>query len=31
VFGTEKSGGTMDPLQQASEAADLHQWKVELS
>jgi hypothetical protein len=31
VFGTEKTGGTMDPLQQASEAADLHEWEVDLS
>jgi hypothetical protein len=25
VFGTEKTGGAMDPLQHASEAADLHE------
>jgi len=31
VFGTEKTGRTMDPLQQASEAADLHEWEVDLS
>jgi hypothetical protein len=31
VFGMEKTGGTMDPLQQASEAADLHEWEVDLS
>ena len=31
VFGTEKTDGTMDSLQQASEAADLHEWEVDLS
>jgi hypothetical protein len=31
VVGTEKTGGTMDPLQQATEAADLHEWEADLS
>jgi hypothetical protein len=31
VFGTEKNLGTMDPLQQADEAADLHEWDSDLS
>ncbi len=30
VFGTEKSTGTMDPLQQAMDARDLHQWEASL-
>lgn len=30
VFGTDKTLGTMDPLQQASEAADLHEWDSDL-
>jgi hypothetical protein len=30
VFGTEKTTGTMDPLQQAMDARDLHQWEVSL-
>jgi hypothetical protein len=31
VFGTEKTGGAMDPLQQAADAADLHEWDTDLS
>jgi hypothetical protein len=31
VFGADKTLGTMDPLQQASEAADLHEWDSDLS
>ena len=31
VFGTEKTGGTMDPPQQATEVADLHEWDADLS
>jgi hypothetical protein len=31
VFGTDKTGGTMDPLQQAIEVADLHEWEADLS
>jgi hypothetical protein len=31
VFGTEKTAGIMDPLQQATEAADLHEWDADLS
>lgn len=30
VFGTDKTAGTMDPLQHASEAADLHEWEMSL-
>jgi hypothetical protein len=30
VFGTDKTGGVMDPLQQASEVADLHEWESDL-
>ncbi len=30
VFGTDKTTGVMDPLQQASEAADLHEWESDL-
>jgi hypothetical protein len=31
VFGAEKTAGTMDSLQQATEAADLHEWDADLS
>jgi hypothetical protein len=31
VFGTDKTGATMDPLQQASEAADLHECEADMS
>lgn len=30
VFGADKTGGTMDPLQQATDARDLHEWDVSL-
>jgi hypothetical protein len=30
VFGTDKTTGTMDPLQQAMDARDLHEWEVSL-
>ena len=30
VFGAEKTGGAMDPLQQAADAADLHEWDTDL-
>ena len=30
VFGDDKSMGTMDPLQQATDARDLHEWDVSL-
>jgi len=30
VFGAGKATGTMDPLQQATEAADLHEWEMSL-
>jgi hypothetical protein len=30
VFGVDKSTGTMDPLQQAMDARDLHQWEASL-
>ena len=30
VFGTDKTSGTMGPLQRAAEAGDLHQWEVSL-
>jgi hypothetical protein len=29
-FGADKTTGTMDPLQQASEACDLHEWDASL-
>ena len=29
VFGTDKIAGTVDPLQQADDAADLHRWDTE--
>jgi len=28
VYGADKTTGTMDPLQQATEAADLHEWET---
>ncbi|HSI92907.1 MAG TPA: hypothetical protein VK925_05370 [Jiangellaceae bacterium] len=30
LFGTEKTSGTMDALQQATDAADLHEWDASL-
>jgi hypothetical protein len=30
VFGSDKATGTMDPLQHAAEAADLHGWQMSL-
>jgi hypothetical protein len=30
VFGADKTLGTMDPLQKANEAADLHEWDSDL-
>jgi len=30
VFGSDKTAGTMDPLQHAAEAADLHEWEMSL-
>jgi hypothetical protein len=30
VFGAGKRTGTMDPLQHATEAADLHEWEMSL-
>jgi hypothetical protein len=30
VFGADKATGTMDPLQHATEAADLHEWEMSL-
>jgi hypothetical protein len=30
LFGTDKTTGTMDPLQQAKDAADLHEWDASL-
>jgi hypothetical protein len=30
VFGEDKTTGTMDPLQQAVEAGDLHEWEMSL-
>lgn len=31
VFGTDKNTGTMDPLQQATDAGDLHVWDASMS
>jgi hypothetical protein len=28
VFGADKTAGTMDPLQHATEAGDLHEWEA---
>jgi hypothetical protein len=30
VFGADKTTGTMDPLQHATEAADLQEWEMSL-
>ncbi len=30
VFGEDKTTGTMDPLQQAVEAGDLHAWEMSM-
>jgi hypothetical protein len=30
VFGAGTTAGTMDPLQHAAEAADLHEWEMSL-
>jgi hypothetical protein len=30
VFGEDKATGTMDPLQQAVEAGDLHKWEMSI-
>ena len=30
VFGADKTAGTMDPLQHATEAGDLHEWEMSL-
>jgi hypothetical protein len=30
VFGADKTTGTMDPLQQAADAGDLHEWEMSL-
>jgi hypothetical protein len=30
VFGADKTVGTMDPLQRAAEAGDLHEWEMSL-
>jgi len=30
VFGTDKTSGTMDPLQRAAEAGDMHEWEMSL-
>ena len=30
VFGADKTAGTMDPLQRAAEAGDLHEWEMSL-
>ena len=30
VFGEDKTTGMMDPLQQATDAGDLHQWDMSL-
>ena len=30
VSGAGKTTGTMDPLQQATDAADLHEWEMSL-
>jgi hypothetical protein len=31
VFGADKTTGTMDPLQQAVDAGDLHEWDASIS
>ena len=30
VFGADKTAGTMDALQSATEASDLHEWEMSL-
>ena len=30
IFGADKTAGTMDPLQQAQDACDLHEWDASL-
>jgi hypothetical protein len=30
VFGADKATGTMDPLQQATDARDLHEWDASM-
>jgi len=30
VFGADKAVGTMDPVQRAAEAGDLHEWEMSL-
>jgi hypothetical protein len=30
VFGAGKEAGTMDPLQRAADAGDLHEWEMSL-
>ena len=30
VFGAGKATGTMDPLQHAAEAGDMHEWEMSL-
>jgi hypothetical protein len=30
VFGADKATGTMDPLQQATDAGDMHQWDASI-
>jgi hypothetical protein len=30
-YGVEKNTGTMDPLQRAQDAADLHEWDAAMS
>jgi hypothetical protein len=30
VFGADKAAGTMDPLQRAADAGDLHEWEISL-
>ena len=30
VFGADKTTGTMDPLQHAADAGDLHEWEMSL-
>jgi len=30
VFGTDKTAGTMDALQRAADAGDLHEWEMSL-
>jgi len=30
VYGTDKTSGTMDPLERAAEAGDIHVWETSL-